>query len=555
MTAWPVRTPPVKETMSTPGWPTSAAPSAASGPLTTLRTPGGRISAIAAATSKTVAGHVGGALTTTVSPARRAGRILLAMTETGQLKGRIAATTPWGTHSTRVAPPLSSRAASASATTRREGGGHAAHGGGVEDGLEVGLAVLTGEQAGQVVGLHERHARLGGCHDRRRPLVHGQRGPGGLRPAGRRHGLVELGRRGRRGLEHDLGGAGRVGHRVGALAAGHDVAVDQEADAGRDVLDVCGHAHPLGRPTLLTIVSPSHGSRRDSTRAERGPAHRATLLPDPEPRAVRVPVISVDDHLIEPPDLFEGRLPAALQERRAQRGRGGRRVAGLDLRGQPLPQRRPQRRRRAAARRVEHGPGPLRRDAPGLLRHRGPHRGHGPGRPVGLAVLPLARLGLLRRRLLAGAGQGPRPGLPARLQRLAPRHVGRHYAPERIIPLQLPWLADVDRRGCRGPGQRGAGLQGGELPRVPRAAGSAVHLQRGVGPLLRRLRGDRHRRLPAHRRVGLGAARVLRPALRDPPHLLPRQRAARRRRVAVVGRAAALPEAERRACPRAASAG
>ena len=33
------------------------------------------------------------------------------------------------------------------------------------------------------------------------------------------------------------------------------------------------------------------------------------LLPDPEPRPITVPVISVDDHLIEPPDLFEGRLP------------------------------------------------------------------------------------------------------------------------------------------------------------------------------------------------------------------------------------------------------
>jgi predicted TIM-barrel fold metal-dependent hydrolase len=39
------------------------------------------------------------------------------------------------------------------------------------------------------------------------------------------------------------------------------------------------------------------------------------LLPDPAPRPILVPVISVDDHLIEPPDLFEGRLPATLQER------------------------------------------------------------------------------------------------------------------------------------------------------------------------------------------------------------------------------------------------
>ncbi|HUC04646.1 MAG TPA: amidohydrolase family protein [Acidimicrobiales bacterium] len=44
-----------------------------------------------------------------------------------------------------------------------------------------------------------------------------------------------------------------------------------------------------------------------------GQDRTVTLLPDPEPRAIAAPIISVDDHLIEPPDLFEGRLPAALQ--------------------------------------------------------------------------------------------------------------------------------------------------------------------------------------------------------------------------------------------------
>ncbi len=39
------------------------------------------------------------------------------------------------------------------------------------------------------------------------------------------------------------------------------------------------------------------------------------LLPDPEPREVKYTLISVDDHLMEPPDTFEGRLPRALQER------------------------------------------------------------------------------------------------------------------------------------------------------------------------------------------------------------------------------------------------
>jgi predicted TIM-barrel fold metal-dependent hydrolase len=42
----------------------------------------------------------------------------------------------------------------------------------------------------------------------------------------------------------------------------------------------------------------------------RGGATRppVTLLPDPEPRAVWCPMISVDDHLIEPRDVFDGRL-------------------------------------------------------------------------------------------------------------------------------------------------------------------------------------------------------------------------------------------------------
>jgi predicted TIM-barrel fold metal-dependent hydrolase len=45
------------------------------------------------------------------------------------------------------------------------------------------------------------------------------------------------------------------------------------------------------------------------------PAGADVLLPDPDPRPIRIPVISVDDHLIEPPDLFEGRMPAHLADR------------------------------------------------------------------------------------------------------------------------------------------------------------------------------------------------------------------------------------------------
>jgi predicted TIM-barrel fold metal-dependent hydrolase len=39
------------------------------------------------------------------------------------------------------------------------------------------------------------------------------------------------------------------------------------------------------------------------------------FLPDPSPRQVFASVISVDDHVVEPPDTFEGRLPANLADR------------------------------------------------------------------------------------------------------------------------------------------------------------------------------------------------------------------------------------------------
>ena len=33
------------------------------------------------------------------------------------------------------------------------------------------------------------------------------------------------------------------------------------------------------------------------------------FLPEPEPAVVRYTVISVDDHVVEPPDAFSGRFP------------------------------------------------------------------------------------------------------------------------------------------------------------------------------------------------------------------------------------------------------
>lgn len=45
-----------------------------------------------------------------------------------------------------------------------------------------------------------------------------------------------------------------------------------------------------------------------------GETNRGALLPEPPAEEVRYTVISVDDHLVEPPDMFDGRLPASLQD-------------------------------------------------------------------------------------------------------------------------------------------------------------------------------------------------------------------------------------------------
>jgi predicted TIM-barrel fold metal-dependent hydrolase len=42
---------------------------------------------------------------------------------------------------------------------------------------------------------------------------------------------------------------------------------------------------------------------------------RVTLLPDPQPREVHNVIISTDDHLVEPPDMFERRIPAKFADR------------------------------------------------------------------------------------------------------------------------------------------------------------------------------------------------------------------------------------------------
>src|SRR5207245_680899 len=70
------------------------------------------------------------------------------------------------------------------------------------------------------------------------------------------------------------------------------------------------------RPRGECVMAVSDQVMRHLHRAEGGSHHaEATFLPDPEPRPRHYTIISVDDHLIEPAHLFEGRVPAALADR------------------------------------------------------------------------------------------------------------------------------------------------------------------------------------------------------------------------------------------------
>ena len=51
------------------------------------------------------------------------------------------------------------------------------------------------------------------------------------------------------------------------------------------------------------------------TTAKTGTERSVTFLPDPPRAPRRYTVVSVDDHIVEPPDTFSGRLPRKLADR------------------------------------------------------------------------------------------------------------------------------------------------------------------------------------------------------------------------------------------------
>ena len=171
--------------------------------------------------------------------------------------------------------------------------------------------------------------------------------------------------------------------------------------------------------------------------------HRATLLPDPDRRPIRVPIISVDDHLIEPPDLFEGRLPASLQDDAPQVVEDERGTQSWVFEGSRYPNvglnavvGRP---------REEWSMEPARFDEmrPGCF-------------DIGARVQDMDRAGVWASLCFPSLVSGFCGAVYSRardgalglacLRAFNDWHLEEWAGPqpERIIPLQLPWLADID---------------------------------------------------------------------------------------------------------------
>ncbi len=179
-------------------------------------------------------------------------------------------------------------------------------------------------------------------------------------------------------------------------------------------------------------------------------------------------IVSVDDHVVEPPHVWETWLPERFRDRGPKVERRGighmkhigggavradlrpRRPAGrlLGLRGPRLHPQAPRRRRRLRPRRHDDVADHLRRDAPRLLRPQGPRRGHADEPRRGVAVLPDVPP-VLRPDLHRGQGPRARRGLRLRLQRLDGRGVVRR------LRRPAPPAADHPAVGRRAGRRRG----------------------------------------------------------------------------------------------------
>ena len=190
-------------------------------------------------------------------------------------------------------------------------------------------------------------------------------------------------------------------------------------------------------------------------------------------------LISVDDHICEPADMFDAHVPARYEDAGAPGRRRGRRRRSSGTTATSAAGTSGSTRSRASRREMFNVDAvALRRDAPRLLRRPRARARHVRRRPARRAELPE-----LDRLLGPGAEPGARPRRQPRddqgLQRLARRRVVRRL-PRPVHPVRDPAAvrrATRRRRRCAGSPPRAATRS--RSPRTPPALGMpSIHTER-----------------------------------------------------------------------------
>ena len=177
--------------------------------------------------------------------------------------------------------------------------------------------------------------------------------------------------------------------------------------------------------------------------------------------------ISVDDHVVEPPHMFEGRLPARYVDQAPQVVRTDEGDDVWVFNGADDPQHRAQRRRRAAEGGVRRQPDVVRRDAARLLRH--PRAGQGHERRAAcwrrmcFPSFPSFSRPAVRRRRRQGAGRSPSCGPTT----TGTSTSGAAPIPGRFIPMALPMLWDPELARGRDPPRGREGMPLADVHREP----------------------------------------------------------------------------------------
>ena len=187
-------------------------------------------------------------------------------------------------------------------------------------------------------------------------------------------------------------------------------------------------------------------------------------------------LVSIDDHVVEPPNMFDGRLRGQVRRRCAAGREGRQRRRPLDVPRQPDRRRRPERGRVVAEVRVGLRSHRVRRDAPRFVRHPCPGSRHGRQRHHGVDVLSDVRR-VQRRPLPPRQGRDHECGHPG-VQRLAHRGLVRRLSGSLPATVDRPRLgpAGGDRRDQA---RRRQGREGDHVARAPAHRRSAQLSQHG----------------------------------------------------------------------------